>query len=58
MPRTGEFDLIPSFAYPLPAAVIAELIVKFTLLMSEAPVDAAVTRMRASVVDGPVTAHG
>ena len=26
MPGTGEFDLIPSFAYPLPAAVIAELI--------------------------------
>ena len=26
MPRTGEFDLIPSLAYPLPAAVIAELI--------------------------------
>jgi cytochrome P450 len=26
MPPSGAFDLIPSFAYPLPAAVIAELI--------------------------------
>ena len=26
MPDSGEFDLIPSLAYPLPAAVIAELI--------------------------------
>jgi len=26
MPAAGAFDLIPSFAYPLPAAVIAELI--------------------------------